>query len=248
MSVPAAVLLSTVLGLLEPPATPTPAPAGPPLVETTESVRAREEKPPRPDDKTLVASLDVEQGDGKDRLSLYRDGTLALVKTYLGVRTLKKKVVSEEEVAFIARVCSEPLALDVGTYRSDVLGTGEPRRFRIEVGLPGSLPRVFDFDELSRVPLVLGRARGALEGLLARFDETTVSQDDLWDPSGVREGDVLTNRNDGKRYRVVRDDTFVRSLEVVEEERSLQRLVVLREDVPRLFLDPKPAAGSGPPR
>ena len=146
MSVLAGVLVSTVLGLLEPPATPTPASAGPPLAETTESVRAREEKPPRPDDKTLVASLDIEQGDGKDRLSLYRDGTLALVKTYLGVRTLKKKVISDEEVAFIARVCSEPLALDVGTYRADVLGQGEPRRFRIEVGLPGSLPRVFAFD------------------------------------------------------------------------------------------------------
>ncbi|MBK9372430.1 MAG: hypothetical protein IPN03_01495 [Holophagales bacterium] len=193
---------------------------------------------PRPEDKTLVASLDVEQGAGKDRLSLYRDGTLVLVKTYEGVRKVKKKVLSEEEIGIIRKVCREALSLDVSEYHVDVLGDAKPRRFRIEVGRNSAPPRVFQFDELARVPLVLGRARGSLEGLLDRFDETTVSQDDLWDPSGLRRGDVLTHRTDGMRYRIDRDDAFVRSLEMVEVVRSLQRLIILREDVPKLFLDP----------
>lgn len=199
---------------------------------------------PRPDDKTLVASLDIEQGAGKDRLSLYRDGTLVLVKTYEGVRKVKKKVLSEEEVGIIRKVCREAMSLDVSEYRVDVLGNAKPRRFQIEVGREADLPRVFQFDELARVPLVLGRARGSLEGLLDRFDETTVSQDDLWDPSGLRRGDVLTHRTDGMRYRIDRDDAFVRSLEMVEVVRSLQRLIILREDVPKLFLDPS-AEGEG---
>ncbi len=214
-------------------------------METTESAP---EKTPRPDDKTLVASLDIEQGAGKDRLSLYRDGTLVLVKTYEGVRKVKKKVLSEEEIEIIRRVCREAMSLDVVDYQVDVLGRAMPRRFRIEVGRQDELPRVFRFDELARVPLVLGRARGALEGLLQRFDETTVSQDDLWDPSKLRRGDVLTHRKDGMKYRVDRDDIFVRSLELVESTRSLQRLIILREDVPKLFLDPSPEDEKREPR
>lgn len=213
------------------------------VVESTET--APPTPTPRPEDKTLVVSLDVEQGAGKDRLSLYRDGTLVLVKTYEGVRKVKKKVLSEEEIGIIRKVCREALSLDVGEYHVDVLGDAKPRRFRIEVGRDAALPRVFQFDELARVPLVLGRARGSLEGLLDRFDESTVSQDDLWDPSGLRRGDVLTHRTDGMRYRIDRDDAFVRSLEMVEVVRSLQRLIILREDVPKLFLDPSAEDESG---
>lgn len=200
----------------------------------------------RREDKTLVVALDVFQGEGKDRVSLYRDGTLALVRTYAGVRTVKKKVLSEEEVDLIARVCSEANSLSVAEYRVEVLGQGEPRRFRLEIGRPGADPRVFLFDELARVPLVLGRARGALEELLQRFDENVVSEDDLWNPAALKIGDVLTSRTDGKRYRIVSDDSFVRSLEMVEVERSLQRLVIVREDVPKLFRDP--ASDEGGPR
>ncbi len=203
-------------------------------------------KPPRPEDKTLVAALDVEQGEGKDRLSVYRDGTMALVRTYGGVRTLKKKVLSEEEVALVEKLCLEATAVDLHEFRVDLLGRAEPRRFRVEVGRPDAEAEVYLFDELARVPLVLGRARGILEGLLARFDETTISEEDLWDPSSLEEGDVLLHRTEGKSYRIVRDDAFVRSLEMVEEERGLQRLLVLREDVPKLFLDP--AVGKEPRR
>ena len=83
----------------EPPVTTA---SGPPAAEPTPT--------PRPEDKTLVAALDVEQGDGKDRVSLYRDGTLVLVRTYLGVRTVKKRVLSEAvgvlsgEVALVKRL------------------------------------------------------------------------------------------------------------------------------------------------
>lgn len=234
-----ALLLTTALEA-QPPGTPTPS-----RIEPLEKSELAAEKPQRPDDKTLVASLDVEQGAGKDRLSLYRDGTLVLVKTYEGVRTVKKKVLAEEEIDIIRRVCRESLSLDVTEYHVDVLGRSRPRRFRIEIGRSDALPRVFDFDELARVPLVLGRARGALEGLLARFDETTVSQDDLWDPSALRIGDLLTHRKDGMKYRIDRADTFVRSLELVEVVRSLQRLIILREDVPKLFLNPSPGSESG---
>lgn len=239
-----ALVLVAALGA-EPPAPPASPAPGRSRVEPVETSQPVPEKPRRPEDKTLVASLDVEQGAGKDRLSLYRDGTLVLVKTYEGVQRVKKKVLSEEEVGIIRKVCREPLSLDVAEYHVDVLGKAMPRRFRIEVGREGELPRVFYFDELARVPLVLGRARGALEGLLERFDETTVSQDDLWDPSGLRRGDVLTHRMDGMRYRIDRDDAFVRSLEMVEVVRSLQRLIILREDVPKLFRNPSPVDENG---
>lgn len=198
----------------------------------------------RPEDKTLVAALDIEQGKGKERLSLYRDGTLALVKTYEGVRTLQKKLLPEQEVDLVRRVCLEAASLEVEVYRVDVLGPTEPRRFRVEIGRPDAEPRTFFFDELARTPLVLGRARGVLEGLFAHFDETLVSAENLWDPSGLVAGDVLVHRTDGRRYRIVRDDAFVRSLELVEAERSLHRLFVLREEVPKIFFAPA-TAGKG---
>jgi hypothetical protein len=230
---------------VEPPAKPISAAPGQSRVEPVDTVEPEMAKPHRTEDKTLVASLDVEQGAGKDRLSLYRDGTLVLVKTYEGVQKVKKKVLSEEEIGIIRKVCLEALSLDVVEYRVDVLGHAEPRHFRIEVGREGELPRVFRFDELARIPLVLGRARGALEGLLERFDETAVSQDDLWDPSMLRRGVVLTHRKDGMQYRIDRDDIFVRSLELVEVARSLQRLIILREDVPKLFRNPSPSGEKG---
>lgn len=194
---------------------------------------------PRPEDKTLVAALDVEQGEGKDRVSLYRDGTLALVRTYLGVRTVRKRLLSEEEVDVVARVCSEALRLDVTDYRLGSLGATNPRRFRVEIGQAKGLPRVFSFDELARIPLVLGRARGALEELLQRFDgSAATSSGGQWDPAGLRSGDVLTRRDDGRRYRIVRDDSFIGSLELLEAERGLLRLVVLRAEVPAVFFAP----------
>ena len=121
----------------EPPAPPVSPAPGSSRVDPVETTEASPEKPRRPEDKTLVASLDVEQGAGKERLSLYRDGTLVLVKTYEGVRKVKKKVLSEEEVDIIRRVCREAMSLDVAEYHVDVLGRAEPRRFRIEVGRDG---------------------------------------------------------------------------------------------------------------
>jgi len=227
-------------------APPTPVPS--PQATVTSGAGPAEAAPARPDDKTLVASFEIEQGQGKERLSVYRDGTLALVKTYLGVQILKKKVLTTDEVDFVRRVCAETLTLDLSQFTVDALRRGPPRRFRIEVGRPDEEPRVFWFDELAQVPLVLGRARGALEGLLDRFDESTVSQDDLWDPSALKTGDVLTRRADRKRYRIVRDDMFVRSLEMLEVERTLQRLVVLRDEIPRLFYDPSSDEGKDPAR
>lgn len=238
----ALALLATLFLRSAPPA----AWQGPPVpaAEVPQGTPTPEEgKPPRPEDKTLVAALDVEQGEGKDRLSVYRDGTMALARTYGGVRTLKKKVLSDEEVGLVEKLCLEATSVDVHEFRADVLGRAEPRRFRVEVGRPDAEAEVYLFDELARVPLALGRARGILEGLLAQFDEKTISEEDLWDPSNLEAGDVLLHRTEGRSYRIVRDDAFVRSLEMIEEERGLQRLLVLREDVPKLFLEP--AAGKG---
>lgn len=230
-----ALLAAVVLFGAAPRPTPTPSPAAAaePSPSAEEAVAT-----PRPDDKTLVAALDVVQGEGKERVSLYRDGTLALSRTYEGVRTLKKKVLSPEEVDLVERVCAEALAVELSEFRADVLGRGEPRTFRVEVGRPGGEPRAFSFDELAAVPLALGRARGALEELLDRFDEKAVSQEELWDPEGVKSGDVLVRRGDERLFRVVRDDTFVRSVELLEVQRSLERLVVLREELPKLFKSP----------
>ncbi len=230
---PLALLLGLALAGAAPRPTPAPTPTANPTASAEDAVPT-----PRPDDKTLVAALDIVQGEGRERVSLYRDGTLALSRTYEGVRTLKKKVLSPEEVELVEKVCAEALTLDVSDFRADVLGGGEPRWFRIEVGRPGEPPRAFRFDELAGVPLPLGRARGALEGLLDRFDEKVVSEEELWDPAAVRTGDVLVRRGDEMRFRVVRDDTFVRSLELLEVERNLERLVVLREEIPKLFKDP----------
>ncbi len=229
----AVLLVSATLsawGVASPEAPPAATASGPPAVEPTPT--------PRPEDKTLVAALDVEQGDGKDRVSLYRDGTLVLVRTYLGVRTVKKRVLSETEVDVVRRVCAEALRIDVPEFRIDVLGATMPRRFRIEVGREGELPKVYVVEELARVPLALGRTRGALEELLTRFDESSGAHWEKWDAASVKTGDVLVRRDDGQRYRVVRDDTFVRSLELLEADRGLQRLVVLREELPKLFLPP----------
>lgn len=230
-----ALLSAVVLFGAAPRPTPAPAPAAAaePSPSAEEAVAT-----PRPDDKTLVAALDVVQGEGKERVSLYRDGTLALSRTYEGVRTLKKKVLSPEEVDLVERVCAEALTVEASEFRADVLGRGVPRTFRVEVGQPGAEPRTFAFDELAAVPLALGRARGALEGLLERFDEKTVSQEELWDPERVRSGDLLVRRGDERLFRVVRDDTFVRSVELLEVERNLERLVVLREELPKLFKSP----------
>lgn len=215
----------------------------PPPNEAREAPKETPAEVDRPEDKTLVAALDIEQGNGKERLSLYRDGTLALVKTYEGVRTLRKKVLPEQEVDLVRRVCLEAATLQVEVYEVDVLGSGKPRRFRIEIGRPDAEPRIFRFDELARTPLALGRARGVLEGLFTHFDETLVSAENLWDPSRLVAGDVLVHRTDGKGYRIVRDDAFVRSLELVEAERSLHRLFILREEVPKIFLAPPAAEG-----
>jgi hypothetical protein len=242
MKAVAALLLPTLVFCLEAaPANGRPGQeAGDPAPSET---RERPEEAPaevvlHPEDKTLVAALDIEQGNGKERLSLYRDGTLALVKTYEGVRTLRKKFVPQQEVDLVRRVCLEAATLEVERYQVDVLGPGEPRRFRIEIGRPDAEPRTFLFDELARTPLVLGRARGVLEGLFTHFDETLVSAENIWDPSGLVAGDVLVHRTDGRRYRIVRDDAFVRSLELIEAERSLHRLFVLREEVPKIFFAP----------
>ena len=232
------LLLCGALATMEPPSAASPPPDVSREAPAAAGDGADQSKPPRPDDKTLVAALDVVQGEGKDRVSLYADGTLALVRTYEGVRTLKVRRLSEEEVDLVRRISTEAMTLDEAEYHTDILGRGEPRRFRVEIGRSDGLPRVFLFDELARVPLVLGRVRNALEELLGRFDEKTVSEDELWDPSGLAVGDVLIQRTDGKPYRVVRDDAFVRSLEMIEVERTLQRLLILREDVPKMFHRP----------
>ncbi len=222
-------LLAGPLGV---PATPTPSPTPPSEIH-------------------LIAALESVQNDGRERTALFDDGTLVHLVTYKGRTVSDRQSLSAEQREVIQTVCREALTLrEESETKWDVLATSGSRRLTLTVGAPGGRERRFTFDDLTPLPLALGRARGALEDLRSRFYRDKAA-DTYWDPSGVKEGDLLRRRADGSWYRVVRGDTFERNLELAEVAGMGQSLFTQREQLPKLFEDParvRPPVPSAAPR
>ena len=88
------------------------------------------------------------------------------------------------------------------------------------------------------MPLLLGRARGAMEDLRERFYKRDEPEDPDWDAAGVATGDVLRRRDDKSWFRVLRDDSFQPNLELVEIGGQGRRLVTPRAGISVIFSNP----------
>ncbi len=227
----------------EPP--PTPAAAATPTATPTPT---REVRNPR-----LVIALESWQGVGRERTALFDDGTLVRVLGFRGVDTLERRVVSLQEVEVVKRVCQDALTVgsrDVEDPGRMVLGDSNARRLRLEIADGPGRIRTYPFDDLATLPLAVGRARGAIEDLRARFAKEDPSEI-RWDTSGLRAGSLLKRRSDGVWYRVVHDDALDHDFELEELDvtggggsHELE-LFVYRGDIPRLFENPE-RVGPGP--
>ncbi len=186
----------------------------------------------------LVAALDVQQGEGGERTALFEDGTLVHVIRLRGRSTVSRRVISREELALLSRVVAEVLSLHGEEQRkSPLLLDATRRRMRLEVG-DGDVVREYVFDEVSVLPLQIGRAKTALEDLRERFLARPVESRELWNATGVKEGDLLRRRGNGRWFRVIRDDNFGKNFEVRELGPSGIGQFLKREDLPKLFEDP----------
>ncbi len=191
-----------------------------------------------------LASLDLWSGTAHDRLVLYDDGTVSLAETRFGDTRERRRTVTTEERDLVARVLSETktVARDWSPQRTIGDSPGM-KRGRVTVTLPGTEPRTFEFDEILALPLGYGRARGALEDLLVRFRRDEEAGPVPWDPKVLREGMLLRRRNDGKWFRVFRDDRLSPYLEIVEDAGArLERMFLTRREIPRVFEAPREAA------
>lgn len=220
------------------PVTPTPVPAAP-RGRPTPAVTPSPTPTPELRDPHLVAALFSSQGDGAERVALFDDGTLVLVDTYKGYRTVKRKSLSSEEVDLVRKVCSEALVVSESTRLGAALTEASARRVGIEVADPPRGSKTFTYDDTSELPLPLGRARGALEDLRSRFFRPD-PKELYWDPSGVKARHYLRLRSDGRWFRVVRDDAIDENMELEEVEGGMS-LFVVRGGLPNLFEDPATA-------
>jgi hypothetical protein len=189
-----------------------------------------------------------------ERVALFDDGTLVRVRGFRDQRLVDRKALAPEEVAVVRRVCLEALSVpakDVDDPRRSVFGDAEGRRLTLEIADPKGGSRVYAYDDLASLPLVVGRARGALEDLRGRFEKQDLLET-KWDTGGLRPGAFLRRRSDGVWYRVVHDDALDHDFELEElgaagEQGSFKmRIFVYRGDLPRLFEDPS-VGGSKPP-
>jgi len=209
---------------------------------------------PEKRDPHLIAALESRQGIGMERVALFDDGTLVRVRGYRSERIVDRKAVSREEIDVIRRVCLEALAVreaDVEDPRRSALGDAQARRVTIEIADPAGRSRIFAYDDLTALPLAVGRARGALEDLRSRFEKEDPAET-KWDTKPLKDGDTLRRRADGVWYRVVHDDALDHDFELEELDASGEqgshelRIFVYRGDIPRLFEDPV-VAGPRPP-
>ena len=221
--------------------TPSAAPSPTPSLPWTEAI-------PR-----LVVALESWQGASRERTALFDDGTLVRVSSYRGIDVTERRRVAPEEIEVIRRVCQEALGIErreVEDPSRRVLADTAGRRMRLEVADAGGHVAVWVYDDLESLPLALGRARGAVESLRARFEKEDLAELS-WDTSPVKAGTLLKKRADGIWYRVVHDDTLDHDFELEElvqrgEQGSHKlRLFVYRGDLPRMFENPA-NAGPGP--
>lgn len=223
---------------------PSPSPAATPLPTPTPEKR----------DPRLVAALESRQGVGMERVALFDDGTLVRVRGYRAEQIVDRKAISREEIDVVRRICLEALAVrakDVEDPARSALGDADARRITIEIVDPAGGSRRYAYDDLTSLPLAVGRARGALEDLRSRFEKQDLAET-KWDTKPLRDGAFLRRRADGVWYRVVHDDALDHDFELEEldaegEQGSHKlRIFVYRGDIPRLFEDPA-SAGSRPP-
>ncbi|HEX7615183.1 MAG TPA: hypothetical protein VF554_07880 [Thermoanaerobaculia bacterium] len=209
---------------------------------------------PEKRDPHLIAALESRQGLGMERVALFDDGSLVRVRGFRGERIVDRKALAPEEVAVVRGVCLEALAVrakDVDDPGRSVLGDAGARRITLEIVDPGAGSRLYTYDDLASLPLVVGRARGALEDLRGRFEKQDLAET-KWDTGGLRPGAFLRRRSDGVWYRVVHDDALDHDFELEElaaggePSSSKVRMFAYRGDLPRLFEDPS-VAGSRPP-
>ncbi|HSB64719.1 MAG TPA: hypothetical protein VLJ18_11160 [Thermoanaerobaculia bacterium] len=237
-------LLLAVLLATDPSPSPAPTPTAPPTPTPTPEKR----------DPRLVAALESRQGIGMERVALFDDGTLVRVRGYRAQQIVDRKSISPQEIAVVRRVCLEALtvrAKDVEDPARSALGDAQARRITLEITDPGGGSRIYTYDDLTSLPLAVGRARGALEDLRSRFEKQDLAET-KWDTKALKSGAFLRRRADGVWYRVVHDDTLDHDFELEELDSSGEqgshklRIFVYRGDIPRLFMDPA-AAGPGPP-
>ncbi|MGE5345292.1 MAG: hypothetical protein ACM3JH_04990 [Acidithiobacillales bacterium] len=191
----------------------------------------------------LVAALESREGPDTERVAFFDDGTLVLVRTYKRRPVLRRKELSGSEVDLYRKVCAEALLVPATWAVRERAFSDVAKVIRVEVARPEGGSRIFETDDLTQLPLAVGRAKAALEDLRSRFYQTDTKETN-WDPKGVREGDYLRHRSDGSWYVVVRDDSFEPSLEVEEAGGLRNRMLLLREQLPKLFENP---ADAGPP-
>jgi hypothetical protein len=227
------------VGAAEAPPTPTPLPPPTPTPEV---------RNPR-----LVVALESWQGVGRERTALFDDGTLVRVLSFRGVDTLERRAVSPQELEVVKQVCREALTVDrrdVEDPARMVLGDSAARRMRLEIAEGPGRVRAYPFDDLVSLPLAVGRARGAIEDLRARFAKEDPSEIS-WETKSLRAGSLLKKRSDGVWYRVVHDDALDHDFELEElivtggDGSHKVRVFAYRGDIPRLFENPQ-RAGPGP--
>lgn len=229
-------------------ATPAPSPAPTPTAHPTPTPT------PEKRDPRLIAALESRQGIGMERVALFDDGTLVRVRGYRAEQIVDRKSISLQEVGVVRGVCLEALSVrarDVEDPGRSALGDAQARRITIEIAVPAGGSRVYTYDDLTSLPLAVGRARGALEDLRSRFEKQDLDET-KWDTKVLKPGAFLRRRADGVWYRVVHDDRLDHDFELEEldadgEQGSHKlRIFVYRGDIPRLFMDPA-AAGPRPP-
>ncbi len=192
----------------------------------------------------LVAALESREGPDTERVALFDDGTLVLVRTYKGRHVLRRKELSGSELDLYRKVCAEALLAPATSGLRERALSDVARVIRVEVARPEGGSRIFETDDLTQLPLAVGRAKAALEDLRSRFYQTD-AKETTWDPKGVRTGDYLRYRSNGSWYVVVRDDSFEPSFEVEEVGGLRNRMLLLREQLSKLFDNPA-EAGSPP--